>query len=50
MYVQFSYPLDAKHIVMPGGIAGPKLRPRSRMTPVPAGSSDGKLTRRCVAN
>jgi len=38
MYVQFSYPLDAKHIVMPGGIAGPKLRPRSRMTPAPAGT------------
>ncbi|MBU1048522.1 cyclase family protein [Candidatus Bipolaricaulota bacterium] len=36
MYVQFSYPLDAKNVLMPGGIAGPVLRPRSRMTPAPA--------------
>lgn len=35
MYVQFSYPLDTKHVLMPGGIAGPVLRPRSRMTPAP---------------
>lgn len=38
MYVQFSYPLDAKHVLMPGGIAEPILRPRSRMTPAPAGN------------
>ena len=37
MYVQFSYPLDKDSILMPGGIAGPVLRPRSRMTPPPAG-------------
>lgn len=36
MYVQFSYPLDPKHVLMPPGIAGPILRPRSRMTPAPA--------------
>jgi len=35
MYVQFSYPLDDKHTLMPGGIAGPVLRPRSRMTSAP---------------
>ena len=38
MYVQFSYPLDDKHILMPGGIAGPVLRPRSRMMAAPAGN------------
>jgi len=38
MYVQFSYPLDAKHILMPPGIAEPILRPRSRMTPAPDGA------------
>lgn len=37
MYVQFSYPLDDKHILMPGGIVGPILRPRSRMTSQPSG-------------
>ena len=39
MYVQFSYPLDAKHILMPPGIAEPILRPRSRMTPAPEGEA-----------
>lgn len=39
MYVQFSHPLDAKHILMPPGIAGPNLRPRSRMTAAPEGES-----------
>jgi arylformamidase len=39
MYVQFSYPLDAKHVLMPPGIAGPILRPRSRMTPAPEGEN-----------
>jgi arylformamidase len=39
MYVQFSYPLDDEHILMPGGIPGPILRPRSRMMPQP--SDDG---------
>ena len=38
MYVQFSYPLDANSVLMPGGIAEPILRPRSRMTPAPAGN------------
>lgn len=38
MHVQFSYPLDEKHLLMPGGIAGPVLRPRSRMTAAPPGS------------
>ena len=37
MYVQFSYPLDDEHTLMPPGIAGPVLRPRSRMTPAPPG-------------
>lgn len=36
MIVQFSYPLDAEHLLMPGSIAPPVLRPRSRMTPVPS--------------
>jgi len=37
MIVQFSYPLDSEHLVMPGSIAKPELRPRSRMTPPPPG-------------
>jgi len=37
MYVQFSYPLDDEHVLMPPGIDGPALRPRSRMIPAPAG-------------
>lgn len=37
MMVQFSYPLDDAHLLMPGSIAKPKLRPRSRMDSVPAG-------------
>ena len=42
MYVQFSHSLDPKHVLMPGGIAGPILRPRSRMTPAPTGNkTDG---------
>jgi len=40
MYVQFSFPLDEKHILMPGGIAEPRLRPRSRMTAAPPGSAE----------
>jgi arylformamidase len=40
MLVQFSYPLDEKHVLMPGGIEGPKLRPRSRMTEAPTGAGD----------
>lgn len=33
MMIQFSYPLDGSHVVMPSGVRGPELRPRSRMTP-----------------
>ena len=36
MYVQFSHSLDEGHVLMPGGIAGPTLRPRSRMSVEPA--------------
>lgn len=39
MLVQFSYPLDVEHVLMPGSIAGPVLRPRSRMTSAPSGES-----------
>jgi len=38
MIVQFSYPLDDEHVLMPGSIAPPKLRPRSRMIPPPPGA------------
>ncbi len=37
MVIQFSYPLDGSSVVMPSGVRGPDLRPRSRMTP-PSGS------------
>ena len=37
MIVQFSYPLDDAHLLMPGSIAKPELRPRSRMIPAPPG-------------
>ena len=37
MIVQFSYPLDDAHLLMPGSIAKPELRPRSRMNSAPAG-------------
>ena len=36
MIAQFSYPLDSASVVMPSGIRGPDLRPRSRMSPPPA--------------
>ena len=36
MILQFSYPLDEEHILMPGSIPAPVLRPRSRMTPAPS--------------
>jgi arylformamidase len=39
MLVQFSYPLDEEHLLLPGGIDRPRLRPRSRMTEAPAGST-----------
>ncbi|MEW5826097.1 MAG: cyclase family protein [Candidatus Bipolaricaulota bacterium] len=35
MLIQFSYPLDEASVVMPSGVRGPELRPRSRMTPPP---------------
>jgi len=38
MIVQFSYPLGSEHLLMPGSIAKPVLRPRSRMTPPPPGT------------
>jgi len=37
MYVRFSYPLDEEHLLMPGSIAPPNLKPRSRMVAAPAG-------------
>lgn len=43
MIVQFSYPLDAEHILMPGSIAAPVLRPRSRMTPAPSEAAAGEV-------
>jgi len=43
MIVQFSHPLDAEHVLMPGSIAAPILRPRSRMTPAPAGEPVGDV-------
>ena len=43
MIAQFSYPLDAKHILMPGSIAAPVLRPRSRMTAAPSGEAAGDV-------
>jgi len=39
MYVQFSYPLDEEHTLMPPGIDAPVLRPRSRMAPAPPGNA-----------
>jgi len=39
MYVQFSYPLDEEHVLMPPGIVAPVLRPRSRMVPAPEGNT-----------
>ena len=38
MIVQLSYPLDPEHVLMPGSIAGPVLRPRSRMVEAPPGA------------
>ena len=43
MIVQFSHPLDPEHILMPGSIAPPVLRPRSRMTPAPSGKATGEV-------
>jgi arylformamidase len=37
MLVEFSYPLDPKDIVMPGDIAPPEVKPRSRMVAGPSG-------------
>jgi len=36
VYTRFSYPLDERHIVMPGAIDPPELIPRSRMSAPPA--------------
>jgi len=43
MIVQFSYPLDKEHVLMPSGVNGPELRPRSRMTPQPADAVAGSV-------
>jgi len=43
MYVQFSYPLDEKHLLMPPGIDAPILRPRSRMVSAPPGSEESNV-------
>jgi len=43
MIVQFSYPLDDEHILMPGSIAAPSLRPRSRMTAPPPDEATGDV-------
>jgi len=43
MIAQFSYALDNASVVMPSGIRGPDLRPRSRMTPPPAGDALGDV-------
>jgi arylformamidase len=36
MIAQFSHPLDKASVLMPSGIRGPELRPRSRMSAAPA--------------
>jgi len=43
MIVQLSYPLDPEHVLMPGSIAAPVLRPRSRMVAAPAGADPGNV-------
>ena len=43
MIVQFSYPLDREHVLMPGSIAAPVLRPRSRMISAPPGEDAGDV-------
>ncbi|MBW2059331.1 MAG: cyclase family protein [Deltaproteobacteria bacterium] len=45
MLIEFSYSLDPKEIVMPGDIAPPEVRPRSRMVQGPAPGEEGRGVR-----